>query len=586
MNYPVWFLPGVGGGFLIALIAILHVFVSHFAVGGGLYLIYAEKKGLAEQNQGILDFTKRHSRFFLLLTLVFGSITGVGIWFIIGLINPAATSFLIHTFVFGWAAEWAFFLVEIVAASVYFYMFGKMDSITHLKVGWIYFLSAWMSLLLVNGIICFMLTPGDWLTQQGFWRGFFNPSFWPSLFFRTCVAVMLAGCYGYLTAAYTKDAAVCRSMTRFSAKWALASLVLAVPFGVWYVLVLPEQAAGLVMGKSPTIAIMVQWGIGAVCGILAIMLVAGILRPGWNLKPVAFAAICCALVAMGAFEWIREAARRPYVIGGVMYSNMIAKADVDGLKTSGFLPPALWVRNHQISAGNQKDAGRELFIHQCYACHTIGGINNDIVSRTATMTYPALTAYLGRMHEIRPFMPPFVGNEVEAKALAAYIVGDLHGKEIKEEPAVGQANPGKALFEGNCSSCHDVDGMAAAMQGQDQQQIIKTLRTLDQISDEMVPFAGDEEQAKQLSLFLLSLNQDKGEAEAPVQGSQVFEKHCSSCHETEELPEKFADLDRAGINELLGRLGEINDVMPPFGGTPAEKEALADYIETRVGGKK
>ena len=92
MNYPVWFLPETGGGFLIALIAILHVFVSHFAVGGGLYLIYAEKKGLRENSQPILDFTKRHARFFLLVTMVFGSITGVGIWFIIALVNPAATS--------------------------------------------------------------------------------------------------------------------------------------------------------------------------------------------------------------------------------------------------------------------------------------------------------------------------------------------------------------------------------------------------------------------------------------------------------------------------------------------------------------
>ena len=44
MNYPVWYLPEIGGGLLIAIIAVLHVFVSHFAVGGGLYLIYAEKR--------------------------------------------------------------------------------------------------------------------------------------------------------------------------------------------------------------------------------------------------------------------------------------------------------------------------------------------------------------------------------------------------------------------------------------------------------------------------------------------------------------------------------------------------------------
>jgi len=95
MNYPVWYLPETGGGSLIALIAVLHVFVSHFAVGGGLYLIYAEKKGLREQSPAILEFVKKHARFFLLLTMVFGSITGVGIWFIIALVNPAATSLLI-----------------------------------------------------------------------------------------------------------------------------------------------------------------------------------------------------------------------------------------------------------------------------------------------------------------------------------------------------------------------------------------------------------------------------------------------------------------------------------------------------------
>lgn len=586
MNYPVWYLPEVGGGFLIALIAVLHVFVSHFAVGGGIYLIYAEKKGLAEKNEGILLFTKRHARFFLLLTMVFGSITGVGIWFIIALINPAATSFVIHTFVFGWAAEWAFFLVEIVAAFIYFYMFDKMDSATHLKIGWIYFFSAWMSLLLVNGIIGFMLTPGDWLTEQGFWRGFFNPSFWPALFFRTCVAIMLAGCYGYLTASFTKDMAVRRAMTRFSGKWSLAALLAAIPFGVWYVIVLPEQAMTLVMGKSPTIALSVRWGIGAVGCFLAITLAAGILRPAWNLKPVAFAAMLCALVAMGAFEWIREAARRPYVINELMYSNMIKKAEAVELKKTGFLQSAIWVRNREVSAENQKAAGKELFVHQCYACHTVGGFNNDIVSRTGSMSYSALSGYIQKMHEIRPFMPPFAGTEVEASALAAYIVGDLHGKEIKEESMSGPTAPGKVLFEGNCSSCHEVKDMAAAMQGWDQQQIIETLGTLDQLSDEMVPFAGTEEEKKQLSLFLFSLNQKAEDSAASLEGQRVFEGQCSSCHSPEEMPGKFAGMDRAKIVDLLGRLEEINDAMPPFKGTDIEKGALADYLEKVQGGQQ
>ncbi len=41
MNYPVWDLFTLGGGFWIAFIAVVHVFVSHFAVGGGLWLVLA-----------------------------------------------------------------------------------------------------------------------------------------------------------------------------------------------------------------------------------------------------------------------------------------------------------------------------------------------------------------------------------------------------------------------------------------------------------------------------------------------------------------------------------------------------------------
>lgn len=587
MNYPVWYLPEVGGGLLIALIAVLHVFVSHFAVGGGLYLIYAEKKGLAENSDGILAFTRRHARFFLLLTMVFGSITGVGIWFIIALVNPAATSSLIHIFVFGWAAEWVFFVVEIVAAFVYFYTFGRMDSRTHLQVGWIYFIAAWMSLLLINGIIAFMLTPGDWPQQQGFWRGFFNPSFWPSLFFRTAVAVLLAGCYGYLTAAFTRDRQVRLAMTRFSGKWALAATVAAIPFAVWYVLVLPEGAMALVLGKSPTISLALRWGLAGLIGLLAITLAAGIIRPGWNLKPVAFAALLLSLAVMGSFEWIREAARRPWVIGDVMYSNMIRATDVATLNEKGFLQQARWVANREVTPENQRQAGRELFIHQCYACHTVGGGNNDIVSRTAAQTYTGLTAYIGRMHQVRPFMPPFAGTESEAKALAAYIVGDLHGKEVKE-PVAGAADPGKTVFEQHCASCHQAEEIAEVMAGQSPEEIAGVLETLDQISDEMVPFAGSEEEKRQLSDFLHAGGTGEGgaQAAAPVPGAEVFAAHCAACHAPEELPEKIAGQDGEALYGLLGRLDELSEEMQPFAGSDEERRALAAYLETLAGGVK
>ena len=41
MNYPFWD-TGIGYGMLMAAIAVVHVFVSHFAIGGGLLLCYFE----------------------------------------------------------------------------------------------------------------------------------------------------------------------------------------------------------------------------------------------------------------------------------------------------------------------------------------------------------------------------------------------------------------------------------------------------------------------------------------------------------------------------------------------------------------
>jgi len=131
IHYPVWELEAFGGGFWIALIATIHVYVAHFAVGAGLFLVLTEMKAYRENSSAILDYTKKHSKLFLLISMVFGSITGVGIWFIISILSPAATSVLIHEFIFAWATEWVFFLGEIITLFVYFYAFDKMEKRDH-----------------------------------------------------------------------------------------------------------------------------------------------------------------------------------------------------------------------------------------------------------------------------------------------------------------------------------------------------------------------------------------------------------------------------------------------------------------------
>jgi hypothetical protein len=99
MTYPFWDVP-IGYGILMGVIAVLHVFVSHFAIGGGLYLVVTEHRARRAEDAATLAFLRRLSRSSC-LTLVRRP-SGVGIWFIIGLLNPTATV-LIHQFVWAWA---------------------------------------------------------------------------------------------------------------------------------------------------------------------------------------------------------------------------------------------------------------------------------------------------------------------------------------------------------------------------------------------------------------------------------------------------------------------------------------------------
>jgi cytochrome bd-type quinol oxidase subunit 1 len=192
MFYPQWEVPKIGGGMVIAAIATVHVFVAHFAVGAGLFIAWTEARMARRPDPILKDFLIRFGRFLVLLSFVFGALTGVGIWFAIGLAAPRATSILIHNFVWGWAAEWALFAVEIAAGYVYYYGFDRLSEGRRRAVAYIYAAAAWGSLVVINGILCFMLTPGKWLQTHAFWDGFFNPTYWPSLVLRTISSMSLA----------------------------------------------------------------------------------------------------------------------------------------------------------------------------------------------------------------------------------------------------------------------------------------------------------------------------------------------------------------------------------------------------------
>lgn len=427
MNYPVWELSAYGGGLLIALIATIHVYISHFAVGGGLFLVITEIKARREDDKGVLDYVHSHTKFFLLLTMVLGALTGVGIWLVISVLNPAATSILIHTFVFGWATEWVFFVVEIISLLIYYYTFYKISAKNHIRIGWIYFIAGWLSLFMIDGFISFMLTPGNWLENKGFWSGFLNPSFPPSLFFRTALALIFAGVYGLITSTNIKDHQLRKNMTRYCVLWLVLPFVLLIPSAYWYLQTISSQAKEMIMGGSPETVYFAKYFLIIFPLIILGGLIMTLRLPRSLQKTMAFVILVIAFLYMGAFEMVRESSRRPYIIYDHMYSNSILKTSLPQVQKQGVLRSAKWTIEQEVTNSNQLDAGKELFRVLCLSCHSVGGIRNDILVRTEGMELEDIDAVFGEMGEEKPFMPPFAGIDKEREALGSYIYEVLMG---------------------------------------------------------------------------------------------------------------------------------------------------------------
>lgn len=569
MNYPLWELPAPG--LLIAFVAIVHVFVSHFAVGGGLFLVLAERKARREDDPALLDYVRRHSRFFILLTLVFGAVTGVGIWFTIGLVHPAATSSLINAFVWGWAIEWTFFFTEIAAAIVYYYGWDKLTPRQHLTVGWIYFGAAWASLAVINGILAFMLTPGAWLGDHAFWSGFFNPGYWPSLAIRTLGAVGLAGVYALMTATWLRwtDEASRQKLVRWAAtRWVLP-MAIAMPLALWWYFSAAGAAgvpvteifgvastslrdlAALVFSTAKVVSgqpIAVNALRVAIVSLVAIIAVAAIVPLLRVRAAAAFASVLLMVAAFGAVggsEWTREAFRKPYVVGSYMFVNGLrlpppagspaaaaTQADrisVDHVAQAGVLASANFVRAklpENPTIEQEAAAGAEVYRLLCSGCHTQNG-------------------YLA----IRPLLRAQNSAALEGLLSRIATPRDAHG-----QPATW-STPNVQLASWR--------------------------------NRRMPPFAGTDAEKRALAVYLAQLGGGTVTPRTPaVSGSAVFESSCAMCHgDGGEWPiaPRVAGKSEEDLYAALGDLDKVNDAMPDFEGTDAERHALAHYLATLGG---
>ncbi|MDE2492218.1 MAG: cytochrome ubiquinol oxidase subunit I [Elusimicrobia bacterium] len=430
--YPIWEVPHLTAGMVIGLIATFHILPSHLSTGAMWLNVWFERKAYQENRPELLDFVKRYSKLLLIFAYVFGSLSGVGIWFATTVAAPRAISGLIHNYVWGWAAEWCFFMIEVAGIYVYVYTFDKVDRKTHLNIGWVFAFASWTTMIIIVGILTFMLTPGVWPQTGKFFDGFFNQTYWPQLLMRTSAMFAIAGAWAVLVASRLKDERARASVVRTASLWGLGGLALAGVFLLWYRAVLPPPAqADLAALLRPGL----KTGLIVPPALTALYFAFLGARPRAASFWPGLLAIVMIFAGIFSFERTRELIRKPYVIPGYMFSNQIIgndlpakgisselpKINAEGiLKFDPFVPPEL----REVTDANRLRAGRMIALIECSSCHSLetGGIRPlpVFIKRLGAASPDDVSTVIDSLGAM-PFMPGFSGTDAEKKALAAYL---------------------------------------------------------------------------------------------------------------------------------------------------------------------
>lgn len=499
MDYPVWDVA-MGGGVLMGLVAVAHVVVSHFAIGGGLLIVASETLAARRGDAALRDLARGSSLLLILVSTVFGAISGVGIWVVAGLIAPGAISALIHEFVWGWAIEWTFFVVEIVAALLYYTTWGRITRRAHLAIGWLYAVAAYLSLVVINGIITFMLTPGRWLATGAFWDGFFNPTYWPSLLLRTGICLLLAAAFMLFVALRAAPAERPR-LVRYLAAWLAAGAVVSAVGYRWWEGVLPPSIHDLFRGGEPLLANLAAtrslavWSLAAVLVLTVVLLVRRLpvpLRVG-----AAVGATVAAMTFFAGYERLREGVRKPFLIHGTMFSNGLAVADLTADRGPALEARTGWLRVRAGEDPTPQVLGREIFRVQCASCHTVDGYLG------IRRRLPAADALLA----VAADQPPGAGETVFRQRCASCHpdVGfaDMHemvpaADELRDDPELG-CDLDRMMITAMLESLRDQGSVyAAAAPGTAVDPRSLPYRT-------MPPLVASDDELEALAVYLLAL---------------------------------------------------------------------------------
>jgi len=434
--YPLFYFPQIGSAWLMGITGAIHIMASHTSVGAALLFAFLAHKAYKEDRPELYEYMRKYGMFLLIFSYVVGSITGPGIWNTATVASPRGISALIHNFVWVWATEWVFFVVEVIGVFVLVYTIGKIDRKTHLKITYMFALASVSTLFLIIGIISFMMWPGSdtWYQTGSASDAFFGINTFPHMFIRLGFMIVMSAVVGFIISGNLKEVALRAEMTRkLSVIGMIGGVVILMSF-LWYVQTLPQSALDLFHT--------VLWPVNGTSRIMTVSIIAAYLLFAFALPkminvPVATAMLAVVLV-LGIWpgEKMRESMRKPYVAGRYVYSNQIIGRDVAGkhiksemniiaekglLTVSPFIPERL----RTITPENQLEAGKLIAKLACSNCHALekGAAYRPLPDRFPGQDAQTIEIVLTDVIATGTFsyMPPIKLPEHETKALAAWL---------------------------------------------------------------------------------------------------------------------------------------------------------------------
>ncbi len=426
--YPVNDFGPLMKGLVIGGVGILHVFLAQFAIGGGALLFYFERLAQQGKEPDARKFVDGYFRVLVLVSFVVGALTGVAIWFTTIQVGARTIGLMIDEFHWLWATEWVWFAVEVCAGYAFYKCGPRLSDRARLRLLGLYAIASWLSLFWINGILAWQLTPGKWLAGGGVWAGFFNPSFWPSLLFRTCVAATLGSlvaCILINTMDLSRErrSALIRRASRFA-----APIVIMPVLAVWFFAVLPADSRSWLLGAS--MPMMMFGGIAAGASLLigGYVIVGLIVKRLYINGATATMLLALAFGATGAGEFVREGARKPYTVRGALYSNSLRPDELAHLRDVGATAGDPYpLRDAADYPTPQLQRGMLVERALCDACHTMHG-SNAIVELARTWSDDQLRLNLAKLQRTKGFMPPFAGNAEDVEALVQLLKWDFAGR--------------------------------------------------------------------------------------------------------------------------------------------------------------